>query len=99
MRDEVLIKRRLVAMATRILANKRVGEKCLQGAGKKRRRGGKGKNRRKEVVRAAHSPRPEQPDQRCFSSRVHKGTQVTARIPPLFPRVLYGIAPSAPYPG
>lgn len=36
MRDEVLIKRQLVAMVTRILANKRVREKCLQGVGKKR---------------------------------------------------------------
>lgn len=46
MRDEVLIKSRLVAMVTRILANKRVGEKCLQRDGKKR---GKHKNRRKEA--------------------------------------------------
>lgn len=37
MRDEVLIKRQLVAMVTWILANKRVGEKCLLGDGKKRR--------------------------------------------------------------
>lgn len=36
MRDEVLIKRQLVAMVTGILANKRVREKCLQGVGKKR---------------------------------------------------------------
>ena len=36
MRDEVLIKRQLVAMVTRILANKRVRKKCLQGVGEKR---------------------------------------------------------------
>lgn len=36
MRDEVLIKRQLVAMVTWILANKRVREKCLLGDGKKR---------------------------------------------------------------
>ena len=42
MRDEVLIKRQLVAMVTWILANKRVGEKCLLGDGKKEG------NRRKE---------------------------------------------------
>lgn len=46
MRDEVLIKSQLVAMVTWILANNRVGEKCLQRDGKKR---GKQKNRRKEV--------------------------------------------------
>lgn len=39
MRDEVLIKRQLVAMVTGILANKRVREKCLQGVGKKREEG------------------------------------------------------------
>lgn len=36
MRDEVLIKRQLVAMVTWILANKRDGEKCLLGDGTKR---------------------------------------------------------------
>ena len=36
MRDEVLIKRQLVAMVTRILANKRVREKCLLGDCKKK---------------------------------------------------------------
>lgn len=36
MRDEVLIKRQLVAMVTWIMANKRVREKCLLGDGKKR---------------------------------------------------------------
>lgn len=37
MRDEVLIKRQLVAMATWILANKRDREKCLLGDGKEER--------------------------------------------------------------
>lgn len=46
MRDEVLIKRQLVAMATWILANKRVREKCLLGDGKKR---GETEKRGKEV--------------------------------------------------
>ena len=36
MRDEVLIRRQLVAMVTWILANKRVGVKCLLWDGKKR---------------------------------------------------------------
>lgn len=35
MRDEVLIKRPLVAMVTWILANKRVREKCLLGDGER----------------------------------------------------------------
>lgn len=42
MRDEVLIKRPLVTMVTWILANKRVGEKCLLGDGE---RGGNGDRR------------------------------------------------------
>ena len=46
MRDEVLIKRQLVAMVTWILANKRVGEKCLLGDGKKE---GKPEKRGKEA--------------------------------------------------
>lgn len=36
MRDEVLIKRQLVAMVTWIWAKKSVGENCLLGDGKKR---------------------------------------------------------------
>lgn len=43
MRDEVLIKRQLVAMVTSILANKRVREKCLQGVGKQREERGEEK--------------------------------------------------------
>lgn len=52
MRDEVLIKRQLVAMATWIMANKRVRGKCLLGDGMKwgnRRKAGK---RQTEIRRA-----------------------------------------------
>lgn len=43
MRDEVLIKRQLVTMVTRILANKRVRKKCLRGAWRKRGESGEQK--------------------------------------------------------
>lgn len=56
MRDEVLIKRPLVAMVTRISANKRVGKKCLRGAGKKRG----GTEEQEEGGR--QGPRAERPD-------------------------------------
>lgn len=101
MRDEVLIKRQLVAMVTWILANKRVGEKCLLGDGKKRGKQRKeGRRQTERNRRAKHSPRPKQPGRMlpcCFSSCIQKETQVTTLI--LLCSQKLNMLPSVGYPG
>ena len=93
MRDEVLIKRQLVAMVTWVLANKRVREKCLLADGKKRGTGEKREGTRLRATAELNTIVGQSNQARNASMlpfRLHpKGDSGDHHDPPLFSKVDY----------